>query len=573
MSQKESVQGSDGAVAAPPLAVSDILTAIGEVVYDWSIRDGTIRWGDNALDVLGVASLDRIASEAGFSGLVDPKSGGSRETIVLASPAADDGRGVPYQVQYALLPDRKSRSRRLWIEDLGRWYAGADGRPERAHGVLRVINERHEREQRLAYLSRYDDLTGYFNRPHLLATLDETIRKAQGDGGSVAFLIVAIDNFGMINEVYGFDIADQINAAVAHRIKSRLRGNDAIGRFSGGKLGLVLMDCSEADMPVAAERFAAAARNEVVVTETGSVAVTVTIGGVALPRHGASAAEAVSHAQEALHLARLKGHGHFVAYTHSPERQALRKKNAAQSSELVAALREDRLALAFQPVVETRTRSLVFHEALVRLDRAESSTVPAADFAAIAERLGLIRLIDRRVLELALDVLAATDNVISVNVSADTVDDRDWLERLKAALARKQALAKRLIVEITETAMIKNLEEASAFVAALHKLGCRVAIDDFGAGFTSFRNLRVLDVDIVKIDGSFIENLPRNPDDQIFVRTLIELARSFGITTIAEWVQDEATMAILAGLGVDAVQGTLTGPPLAGRPGSRAAPA
>ena len=120
-------------------------------------------------------------------------------------------------------------------------------------------------------------------------------------------------------------------------------------------------------------------------------------------------------------------------------------------------------------------------------------------------------------------------------------------------------LGRRLIVEITESAVIRNLEEASRFVALLHDLGCRVAIDDFGAGFSSFRNLRGLDVDLVKIDGAFIENLPKSHDDQVFVKTLIDLARNFEIETVAEWVGDERTAAMLAGWGVDMIQGTLVG--------------
>jgi EAL domain-containing protein (putative c-di-GMP-specific phosphodiesterase class I) len=291
------------------------------------------------------------------------------------------------------------------------------------------------------------------------------------------------------------------------------------------------------------------------------VAVTVSSGGVALPRHGRTAEDAMARAREALHLARGHGHGHFVPYIHSPVRQAQRRANAALSTELVAALQERRLSLAFQPVVDIITREPHFHEALVRIKRPDD--VAASDFAAFAERLGLIRLIDRHVLDLALDVLTRTDRHISINVSADTVGDTDWMARLTTALATRPALASRLIVEITETAMIKNLEEAASFVARLRDAGSRVAIDDFGAGFSSFRNLRVLDVDIVKIDGTFIENLAKSPDDQVFVRILTELARSFGIMTIAEWVQDEETVEILKGFGVHAIQGRLTGAPAA----------
>lgn len=539
----------------------EILTAVGEVVYEWSIADDVIEWGENALDVLGVPSLDRISTGRDFAALLEPSNVTSRHEAVLRGSDGDEGgSGVAYQVQYSLLPDGRGTARRLWIEDIGRWYGDTAGRPQRAHGVLRVINERYEREQRLAFLSRYDELTGYFNRSHLLATLGEAISQARQFRNSLAFLIVSLDNFRAVNEAYGFEIADQVFAAVARRIKGELRAADAIGRFSGSKLGLVLTNCDDADMHVAAERFHAAVRDEVVDTEAGSVALTVSIGGVTLPRHGRTTSEAIARAQEGLQTARLRGNGHFVAYVHSPSVQARRRQNAIQSRELVAALNEGRIRLAFQPVVDITSRKPVFHEALARVEQPGGTLIGPSEFVELSERLGLIRLVDHRVLELAL--VALTDPAIgslSINVSAATIDDSEWIGNLSAHLAGRADLAKRLIVEITESAAIGNLDEAKRFVAMLHVLGCQVAIDDFGAGFSSFRNLRELDLDFFKIDGSFIENLPRSRDDQTFVKALADLAGSFGVIVVAEWVQDEETAALLAGWGVDCIQGNLAG--------------
>jgi len=545
---------SDDTVERQP-APAAILAAVGEVVYAWSIGDDAIAWGANVADVLGVPG-EQIATGDAFGSFLDPAHPESRHGAVFDGSETDDG-GRIYRVEYPFHPAGRTTGKRLWIEDVGRWYAGADGKPDHAHGIIRVINERHERDERLAFLSRHDEITGCLNRLHLVEVLRTCLARAMVDDEGIAFIVISIDNFDTINEVYGFDAGDQVFAAVAQRVSSEVRAGDTIGRFSGGMLGLVLRNCTEAAMRAAALRFQASVRDEIVVTGPGSVAVTISSGGVFLPRHGRTAEEAMARAREALQLARNRGHGHFVAYTHSPGRQAQQRANAALSTELVAALQERRLSLAFQPVVDIETRAPHFHEALVRINRPGEAA--ASDFAAFAERLGLIRLVDRHVLDLALDVLANSDRQISINVSADTLSDADWMGRLTAAFAARPALAGRLVVEITETAMIKNLEEAATFVGRLHDAGVRVAIDDFGAGFSSFRNLRVLDVDIVKIDGSFIENLPNSPDDQVFVRILTELAKSFGITTIAEWVQDEETVAILRGFGVDAIQGRLTG--------------
>ncbi|HVY19379.1 MAG TPA: bifunctional diguanylate cyclase/phosphodiesterase [Bauldia sp.] len=538
----------------------EILTAVGEVAYEWTIATDAIAWGGNVADVLGLSSAEPVANGRGYALLLDPANLTSRHDAVLNGTAGDTGQGVSYEVQYVLLPDGVGGARRLIVEDSGRWFADPTGRPERARGVIRIINERHEREQRLAFLSRYDELTGYFNRQHLLATLGEALNNAKRFRGSIAFLIVAVDSFRAINEAYGFETADQVFAAAARRIKTQLRDGDAIGRYSGNKLGIVLMNCDDDAMHAAAERFHAAIRNGVITAGDSSVAVTVSIGGVSLPRHGRTVNEALARAQESLHSARTRGYGRFVAYTPSANRDARRRANAALSSEMVAALETNHLRLFFQPVVDLKTRVLNFHEGLLRLERSNGTFAPATDFIELCEQLGLIRLVDKYTLGKTLEALEANPAArLSLNVSGETVGDAEWLSRLAAAVSRRPDLAGRLIVEITETAVIRNIEEAAHFVATIHDLGCPVAIDDFGAGFSSFRHLRTLDVDMVKIAGEFIQNLPRSKDDQAFVKALTELARNFDIEIVAEWVQDEETATLLAGYGIDFIQGTLTG--------------
>ena len=177
--QDQNARTTDAAAARPDPTVSEpvldpqaIFASIGEVPYDWRIASDVLVWGPHVADVLMIADPSTIATGRGFGQLIDPTSGQSRYDAVIRAAKVDDGAGLPYQLQYAL---RRAGGGLLWLEDTGRWFAGKDGKPERAHGVVRVINERYEREQRLAFLSRYDELTGHFNRPHLLATLAEAL--------------------------------------------------------------------------------------------------------------------------------------------------------------------------------------------------------------------------------------------------------------------------------------------------------------------------------------------------------------------------------------------------------------
>jgi EAL domain-containing protein (putative c-di-GMP-specific phosphodiesterase class I) len=243
------------------------------------------------------------------------------------------------------------------------------------------------------------------------------------------------------------------------------------------------------------------------------------------------------------------------------------------ADEIVSALNERRILLAFEPVVETMSRRTAYYECLMRIRRGDDTLVPASAVIPVAERLGLVRLLDHRVLELLVSEMAAVPSLhASVNVSPATTTDPDWWSALGALLRAQSGIAERLIVEITESAVIHDIDDTRGFVARVKDLGCRIAIDDFGSGYTSFRNLRKLGVDILKIDGAFVQNLMRSDDDRAFVQALVDLAKRLRLTTVAEWVQDEAAAKLLAEWGCDYLQGALTGLATIERPWGDAAP-
>jgi EAL domain-containing protein (putative c-di-GMP-specific phosphodiesterase class I) len=266
----------------------------------------------------------------------------------------------------------------------------------------------------------------------------------------------------------------------------------------------------------------------------------------------------MGRAQEALDLAQHAGRGLFRAYAPSVESEARRRENLRQADVIVSALNARRVSMAFQPVVHAGTRELAFRECLVRLYDHDGTEIDAMSIVPIAEKLDLVRMIDHRVLELTAAELRADPALrCSLNVSASTVHDPVWLAAFNAEM--RSGVGGRLIVEITESAAIRDVEATRCFVARVKAAGCRVAIDDFGAGYSSFRNLRRLGVDMVKIDGSFVANLEFAPDDRAFVKALLELARELGLETVAEWVQSEEAAASLIQWGCDYFQGALVG--------------
>ena len=531
---------------------AEVLRSIGEAAYEWRLDTDALLWSGNAASLLG----RDIASGRSFAQKVDAKDGQSRHDAVNQAAQSDAGEGVPYQVQYVFRHDDE----KIWLEDTGRWFAGADGKPLRALGTVRAINARHAREAELLRLAKFDPLTGEMNRLHLTEVLGEKLGEAIRSRTSCGFLLVAIDHLGNLNDAYGFDAAEEVIAQVAKRIRARLRGKDYLGRFSGNKFGVLLTDCTAEELAVAADRLLAGVRDETVATAAGPVAATVTIGGVTAPRHARTVPEILSRAQDALHAARTKRHGSFAAYRPNVERDALRRDSVRAADEIVAALNERRIVLAYEPVVEAKSRKVAFYECLMRVHRPDGRLAHANEIIPVAERVGLIRMLDYRVLELVVAELAtAPDLTASVNVSPASTVDPDWWAGLVALLRVHASAAERLIIEITETATIQDVAEARGFVTRVKDLGCRIAIDDFGAGNTSFRNLRKLGVDIVKIDGAFVQNIVKSDDDRAFVHALIDLSHRLGLQTVAEWVQDEQAAQLVSAWGCDCLQGALIG--------------
>ncbi|MGQ0686498.1 putative bifunctional diguanylate cyclase/phosphodiesterase [Bradyrhizobium sp.] len=548
---------------------ADILASLGQASFVWEIGSDRLIWSENAASVFADIPAESLATGAEFAKLIEPARSIRTDALIHAPPARPD-EGVPYRIEYGVRATTAVPV--IWIEETGVWFAGSDGRPWRAQGIVRVNNERRARDEQLVRLSRHDPLTGELNRTHLIAALAEAIEENTRFRSTCAFMLIGIDHLSRVNDAFGFDVADAVIAEVASRIRARLRAGDVLGRFSGNKFGLILKNCTVDDTNVAAERFLAGVRDEVVPTNSGPVSVTASIGAVSVPRYARNADEAINRAQETLDAAKRRRAGSFALWRPNVERDAQRRVNIRVTDEIVTALNDRRIVAAFEPVVAARSREPAFYECLVRMEQGDGQVLLAPDIVPVAERLGLIRLVDHRILELVVAELIASPKVqLSLNISPETTMDPDWSATIESLMRAHPGVAERLIVEITETVAIQDIDDVRGFVTRLKNFGSRIAIDDFGAGYTSFRNLRKLGVDIVKIDGAFVQNIARSADDRAFVQTLIDLARRLDIKTVAEWVQDEEAAVMLREWGCDYIQGRLIGLASAERPWAAAA--
>jgi diguanylate cyclase (GGDEF)-like protein len=540
--------------------IMQALASVGQATYHWTIGSDQIKWSLNATEVLGVSDASFIKSGRGYASLLDPDNFTSRFEAVMHSPFIDEGEGVAFQIEYLFRPRGRSDPTGLWLEDSGRWIAGPDGRPQEVFGVIRQINDRHQRDQHLRFLGNCDPLTGMMNRGRMAEALGETMDASRREGHCCAFLIAAIANLGVVNDAYGFDIADEVIITIGRRLRRVVRTGDAIGRYSGAKFGIILANCDEHELEMAAERFLGIARESVIDTERGPVWAMLSIGGLVLPKLADTPNLAMARAEEALAEARRLPTDGFVPFRPSPERVSARSLNAQCAAEIVTGLKEDRFTLAFQPIIDARSGEVAMHEALLRMKSSDGDSITAAHLIPIAEKLGLVRLIDRRVMGLALETLKDFSEArLTLNISGITATDPRWFRQLVQMAAEHEDIVRRLTIEITETAALHDLNEIIRFISELQQFGCSVAVDDFGAGYTSFRNLKVLNVDMVKLDGSFCENLSTNRDNQYFVRSLIDLAKKFDLKTVAEWVQTKEDAILLTSWGIDYLQGDIFG--------------
>lgn len=567
-------RGSDaGSEASPdgaegPLDLEQILQSVRETAYRWDFASDRIDWAANAEAVLGVANVAQLGKGRALALLVDPEQAGARYDGITGGPHVAPGTEIKYCLHYRFLPEGRRGRKALWVEDTGVCTIDADSRPIQAQGTLRVIDDRREKEERLLYLGSHDELTGQLNRTRLTEALTSFLSSAGRMPDKGAFLLAGVNDLTLVNETYGFDVGDEVISIVGRRIGRALRGKDCIGRFSSNKFGIVLDGSDGEGAETIARRLMACVRDSVIDTSVGSVAASISIGAVLLPESAGNAQAAIGRALQALEIARNSRSDRFNLYLPCERRESERRRSVAIADDIVRALNDRRMILALQPIVTSRSHEPELYECLLRMRRLDGSIASASEFIHVGEQFGLAKLVDHRVLELAIELLRSTPGIkLALNVSAVTATDPNWLAGLEAFTGKDRALTERLTIEITETAAISDLDETVKFVRALKALGCRVALDDFGAGYTSFRSLRLLGVDMVKIDGSFIQNIGTHAEDELFVRTLIDLAKSFGITTVGEWVGDERTARLLENAGVAYMQGYFFGAPELAKPG------
>ena len=493
--------------------------------------------------------------ELGFADITHPDDAGVGEGLAAA---VFSGRLPSYQVEKRFM--RKDGGV-IWAAMTAAVARREDGTPRYGIAIVENITERKRFEGRLQYFADHDPLTGLFNRRRFEQELDRQVARAARYEARGAVLLMDLDNFKYVNDTLGHRIGDELIRGVADVMRSRLRGSDVLARIGGDEFAVVLPEAGREEAERVAEALRAAVAAFPMTVDGRTVRTTVSIGATLIDQHATGGDRLIVESDLAMYTAKHAGRDRVMFYEPGGDDDRVRT-GFTWSGRLREALERKRFVLHAQPIVDVATGETGRYELLIRMQADDGSLIPPATFLPTAERFGFIETIDRWVACQAIDLLAErADLTLEVNLSGKSIGSPDLLAAIERRLSETGADATRLIFEVTETAAITNMDAARDFARSLQRLGCKFALDDFGAGFGSFVYLKHLPADYLKLDGDFIRDLPDSPTDQLVVRAMVDVARGLGQRTIAEFVGSHRCLELLRELGVDYAQGFWLGKP------------
>jgi len=438
---------------------------------------------------------------------------------------------------------------------------------QKAHGELEArIHEQAAVEAQLARAASHDSLTGLFNRRRFDEELDRELARTHRTGTKGALLFLDLDQFKDVNDSFGHQAGDELLVSVAVLLGDRVRETDSVARLGGDEFAVLLPNTGMGQASAVAEKILQTLCDHAFAINGHPISMTASIGMALLPKHGNTAADLLSRADMAMYQAKEDGRNRVRAFSPDGNRQGEIEARLNWRNRIHEALEKELFLLHAQPILDLSRNQVSQYELLLRMNAEGGRILLPAEFLTVAEQSGSIQAIERWVVRRAIHLIAehrqeGWEPCLEVNLSGKAFADPELLPTIRHELSTTGVNPTNLVLEVTETSAISNITQAQEFVRSLRDLGCRFALDDFGIGASSFYLLKHLAVDYLKIDGSFIRDLPRSSVDQHLVRAMVEVARGLGIQTIAEYVGDEETVRLLREYGVDYAQGYHIGRP------------
>jgi len=382
-----------------------------------------------------------------------------------------------------------------------------------------------------------------------------------------ALLFLDLDQFKYINDTSGHHAGDRLLQRLGELLPSILREVDVIGRLGGDEFAVILNQATADEAVQVAKKILAHICEIEFPVEERVHKLSASIGIALFPEHGINIEELLTRADLAMYQVKDSGRGNWYLLSSEDQSQRLMRERVFWKQQIEHALKDKRFLLFAQPIFHIESRTVSHYEVLLRMRGSDGELIGPTQFIEVAERTGLIHSIDRMVMTEAIryQALAMAQGsriTLTVNLSAHAFNNPNLLGELKQLLMETGLDPKQLIFEMTETAALADMVAAHQLMEAINAIGCQFALDDFGTGFSSFYYLKKLPFEFVKIDGSFINKLSERIDDQVLVKAMGEIAKAFGKKTVAEQVEDEQTLTLLARYGIDYAQGYHVGRPI-----------
>lgn len=523
------------------------------------------------IDERGFIAYANAAAECLFGRSIDDLAGAALPTL-LAEPYGDE---------YAALLRRFADGEQLEVpgerrEVVAQQPDGSGVAMELSLSEVRVgqvrslaaighdIRDRKREEARLRQMAEQDSLTGLANRVSFEHALTRHIDYAARYGSAGCVIALGIDSFKYVNEALGAAAGDEVLAGLAELIQGRLRKTDVLARVGGDVFGILVHGADRSKAISLAEELLGIARRHAFVIDGEGIRISMSAGVTSLDERQVVGVELLAEAETAMSAAKEAGRDRVLGY--DPTGRSEMDERRAWTERVRLATERGLFVLTSQPIVNIEKGVATQHEILLRMRDDGGGLVEPSSFLATAERFGLIGGIDRWVTQQAVRLIAAhnadgRELTLEVNLSGQTMGDARFPDEVRRELTSSGIDPASLIFEVTETAAVADMDHARLFAKSLAKVGCRFALDDFGAGYASFYYLKHLPISYLKIDGEFVKELPHSHTDQLIVRALVQACQGMGIKTIAEFVTDQTTMDMVRELGVDFAQGYHLGKP------------
>ncbi len=446
------------------------------------------------------------------------------------------------------------------------------GKPVGVVLVLHDVTELRGLARQLAYQATHDSLTGLINRREFEVRLESVLERVRRDGGKFALCYLDLDQFKVVNDTCGHVAGDELLRQLSHKLDANIRAADTVGRLGGDEFGVLFSDCDFAQVQEVAESLRSVIQNFRFLWQQNIFEIGVSIGVVPITSDSGTLTDILSAADSACYVAKEQGRNRVHVFHHEDKALARHHRHMRWMQRIQRALENNCFRLFYQLIkpVSERAGEKYHAELLLRMRNGDGEIITPGSFLPAAERYHLMPMIDRWVVANAFRMLkqhglpSEVDiDSVSINLSGQSLGDEKFLGDVLELFDKTGVEPGTVCFEITETSVIANLTHAQNFIDVLRDRGCRFALDDFGSGLSSFSYLKVLPVDFLKIDGSFIRGILHDQNDFNMVKSINQIGHVMGMQTIAEFVEDQATQDRIMSIGIDFVQGYFIGKPRA----------